>query len=251
MQPINYEIDGAQGTRAVSESDLQKVRDLTAASAETFECLKELQAWASKTKTSAIFKRVHIQSKAYSESIEESLSVANYGLAISFHALETYKEGYIISPVTQIKMMKDANEMFKKSSEVKTAFRDLRKELLSIKRDNGDATYSSLHVCDKKLDALDLTAQALQRLVDVVGNFVDWWDSILVIEEQALHWKMRLAEEGCRSIWLRLESEFKAYRSEIMKQQDYYEPLMVVRHKSWLMRKAEAVGRALKPSKSS
>ncbi|KAJ8507975.1 hypothetical protein ONZ45_g9709 [Pleurotus djamor] len=235
-------------TVILSPDTLIIVRDLTAASQRTFDCIRAFHEQYAKTKKDklpvgavAVNKVLGEQSKQYSKTISSSITVADKGRVISRNALMILEEQYQADDTCILAMMMiDVSDAHKAAADLEKEFRGIRSALFQAQQDFQCQDGGQQTSFDTEL--LDKMTLAASELIQVAGKFVQWW-SHLKTEEASLLPLIRDASPLARSVWSSLEEQFIVYSQEVKRQQDFYAVPNTEKSKSWLKRISEKVGR--------
>ncbi|KAJ8701268.1 hypothetical protein PTI98_000074 [Pleurotus ostreatus] len=226
---------------------------LTKSNHETFECLKvfcekynEKRTFIHSHSKHKVYKHVVEQAGVYVGTIDASIRMAERGMSISRGAKEALDDKTLIPEVFVEPMLEQTGEALKDIKDISNRFRGIRVALFEemqrvhpsehpsdpsfppstdlVRRQRVDL--NELRRMDEK-DLLKLTVLVLDQFVSIVGEFVDWWNS-LKVDVDRLTGSIRYIRKNPNistqvfKQWENMEQQYKIYRSEIMTQQDYY-----------------------------
>ncbi|KDQ22120.1 hypothetical protein PLEOSDRAFT_171596 [Pleurotus ostreatus PC15] len=210
-----------------------------------------------------VYKHVVEQAGVYVGTIDASIRMAERGMSISRGAKEALDDKTLIPEVFVEPMLEQTGEALKDIKDISNRFRGIRVALFEemqrvhpseppsdpsfppstdlVRRQRVDLNGKYFHLSypvtltkraselrrmDEK-DLLKLTVLVLDQFVSIVGEFVDWWNS-LKVDVDRLTGSIRYIRKNPNistqvfKQWENMEQQYKIYRSEIMAQQDYY-----------------------------
>ncbi|KAF4564057.1 hypothetical protein EYR36_003308 [Pleurotus pulmonarius] len=233
------------------------VQKLTTSNNDVFECLQVFYKRYSKFtwpilhgEQKKIHKHVVEQAGIYGATIDISITVARKGIEISKAAHILLEDTEVDAEFMVTPMMKNVEEASQDVAHIADRFRKIRTALFDVKKeispnasfqrvekapwaidiDSQDKIKRLEEMADK--DLLLFTLAVVERFVNVVGYFIDWWRDNLGVDVNLLKstincFRMNPAmSQTVQKQWETLEKEYCCYTSKISSQQDYYHQVL-------------------------